>query len=246
MRERVNILGVGIDNLNWEEALARLVALIEGGGHHHLVTVNPEYLVIAQDNGPFREVLCQADLALADGAGLSWAARLLGPPLKQRIPGVDLVRALARLSAQRGYRLFLLGAAPGVAEETARVLTKESAGLSIAGYFAGSPSLADEDDIVARVRQAAPHILLVAYGAPAQDLWFHRQRDRLGVPLAVGVGGAFDYISGRVKRAPVWMQRLGLEWCYRLYQEPWRWRRMLRLPRFACLVITSRLRGARA
>lgn len=246
MSSRVAILGVGIDNLTWGQTLERLVAFIEEGTPHHVVTVNPEYLVMAQDNGPFREVLQEADLALADGVGLMGASRFLGRPLVARIPGVELVRALASLSTQRGYRLFLLGAAPGVAEAAARVLAEDNPGLVLAGCYAGSPRLADEDDVVARIRQASPHILLVAYGAPAQDLWIHRQRARLGVPLAMGVGGGFDFISGRVKRAPLWMRRWGLEWGYRLYQEPWRWRRMLRLPRFVGLVMAQRLRGASA
>lgn len=246
MSSRLTILDVAIDNLTWGQTLERLKAFIEEGGPHHVVTVNPEYLVMARENGPFREVLQKADLALADGAGLAWAAWFLGRPLVERIPGVDLVRALASLSAQRGYRLFLLGAAPGVAEAAARVLAVENSGLTVVGCYAGSPTLAEEEAIVARVRQASPHILLVAYGAPAQDLWIHRQRASLGVPLALGVGGAFDYISGRVKRAPLWMRRLGLEWLYRLYQEPWRWRRMLRLPRFVGLVLVERFRRTHA
>jgi N-acetylglucosaminyldiphosphoundecaprenol N-acetyl-beta-D-mannosaminyltransferase len=131
----------------------------------------------------------------------------------------------------------LLGAAPGVAEETATRLQSLAPGLQIAGTYAGTPAQTEEDAIIERVRAAQADILCVAYGAPAQDLWIYRNLSRLPVALAVGVGGAYDFISGRQRRAPRLMQRLGLEWLYRLYREPWRWRRMLALPRFALRVI---------
>jgi len=148
---------------------------------------------------------------------------------------------LARLSARRGYRLYLLGAAPGVAERAAEVLVRDCPGLQIAGTYAGSPSPCDEDDIVARITAAEPDVLCVAYGAPRQDLWIYRNLHRLGVPVCMGVGGALDFITGVAVRAPVWMRRAGLEWLHRLWRQPWRWRRMLALPRFVARVTAQRL-----
>jgi N-acetylglucosaminyldiphosphoundecaprenol N-acetyl-beta-D-mannosaminyltransferase len=128
-----------------------------------------------------------------------------------------------------------------VAERAAAVLTRRHLGLEIAGTYAGSPDPAEENEIVARVRAAAPDFLFVAYGAPRQDLWIHRNLHRLGVPVCMGVGGTLDFIAGVTPRAPRWMRRHGLEWLYRLYLQPWRWRRMLALPRFVYHVFRQKL-----
>jgi N-acetylglucosaminyldiphosphoundecaprenol N-acetyl-beta-D-mannosaminyltransferase len=150
---------------------------------------------------------------------------------------VDLVDRLASLSADKGFRIYLLGAMPGVAERAAKVLCTHYAGLIVAGTDAGSPRAEDEAGIIAQVRAAHPHILLVAYGAPAQDMWIARNLDRLGVPVCIGVGGAFDYLAGVHPLAPRWLRRIGLEWLHRLVTQPWRWRRMLALPRFMWRVL---------
>jgi N-acetylglucosaminyldiphosphoundecaprenol N-acetyl-beta-D-mannosaminyltransferase len=153
-----------------------------------------------------------------------------------------MVPKLAALVAQRGYRLFLLGAAEGVAAEAARRLRARHPTLAVVGTYAGSPAAEEEEAIVNMVRAVRPDILLVAYGAPWQDKWLARNLQRLGVPVTMGVGGALDFIAGKARRAPVWMQRLGLEWLHRLIQEPWRWRRMLALPKFTVLVVCFRFR----
>ena len=240
-RRVVDILGVCIDDVTMDETLARIEAFIAQGTPHQITTVNPEFVVEAQRNAPFRVVLEGCDLALPDGVGLLWAARVLGRPLRERVAGSDLLPELARLSARRGYRLYLLGAAPGVAERAAEVLVRDCPGLQIAGTYAGSPSPCDEDDIVARITAAEPDVLCVAYGAPRQDLWIYRNLHRLGVPVCMGVGGALDFITGVAVRAPVWMRRAGLEWLHRLWRQPWRWRRMLALPRFVARVTAQRL-----
>jgi N-acetylglucosaminyldiphosphoundecaprenol N-acetyl-beta-D-mannosaminyltransferase len=141
---------------------------------------------------------------------------------------VDLSRRLADLAARQGYRLFLLGAAPGVGQRAADCLNADYPGLQVAGVYAGSPDAAEETAITDRIRAAAPHILLVAYGAPAQDKWIARNLQRLGVPVCVGVGGVLDYLAGAVPYAPAWLRRLGLEWLYRLTRQPKRWRRIWR------------------
>ena len=237
--DRAVILGVPVDNVTREKALARIEAFIENGRPRQVVTVNPEFVVAAQSDANFFLVLKEADLSLPDGVGLLWAARFLGTPLSERLAGVDTVRRIASLAAGQGYRLFLLGAARGVAEATALRLGEETPGLKVAGTYAGSPDPKEEEEIVEMIGAARPHLLLVAYGAPQQDLWIKRNLGRLGVPVVMGVGGAFDFISGKAKRAPGWMQRWGLEWLHRLLHEPWRWRRMLALPQFVWLVLTS-------
>jgi N-acetylglucosaminyldiphosphoundecaprenol N-acetyl-beta-D-mannosaminyltransferase len=235
------ILGVRIDNVSYNEVLSIIEGFVVSGEPHQVVTVNPEFIVAAQSDEDFRRILNTSSLALPDGAGLLWAARFLGRPLQERVTGTDTVQRVAALAAQKGYSLFLLGAAPGVAVATAARLCQTYPGLRIVGTHAGSPALEEEDEIVRLIQRAKPDILFVAYGAPQQDKWIARNLVRLGVPVAMGVGGAFDFISGRAKRAPRWLQRLGLEWLHRLLHEPWRWRRMLALPKFVWLVVQERL-----
>jgi N-acetylglucosaminyldiphosphoundecaprenol N-acetyl-beta-D-mannosaminyltransferase len=233
----VNILGIPFNRISMEDTLKHMTQWATSDELHHVVAVNPECVMIAQRDLEFRTVLQRASLRLADGVGIVWAAKMLGQPVNGRVTGVDTVRAFSRIAGEKGYRFFLLGAAPGTAEKVAAVLMKENAGLNVVGTFSGSPDPAEEDAICERIRHTRPHVLFVAYGAPKQDLWLARNQKRLGVPLVMGVGGTFDFIAGTVKRAPRWMQRTGLEWLFRLKQEPSRWRRMLRLPHFAILVI---------
>ena len=236
---RVLILGIGVHDVTMDEAVQQIVAFAASGDFHHVVTVNPEFIMAARENAQFAAVLNAADLAVPDGAGLLWAARQQGQPLRERVAGVDLVERVAEAGARWGLRLYLLGAQEGVAVEAARRLTQRYPGLLVAGAYAGSPRPDDEAAILSRISEARPHILFVAYGAPQQDLWIARNRERLGVGVAMGVGGAFDFIAGRARRAPRWVQRLGLEWLHRLLHQPWRWRRMLALPRFVWAVLTG-------
>ena len=244
-----SILGVRIDRISQQQVLDALDQLVAQAHEQRargeqvvcqqIVTVNLEYLMAAQRNAGFRRCLSQARLAVADGAGVVWAARYLGTPVPERITGTDTLPELAKRCAARGYRLYLLGAAPGVAEDAAQHLQKLAPGVQIAGTYSGSLALVEEDAIIARIAQAQADVLCVAYGAPAQDLWIQRNLERLPVALAMGVGGAFDFLTGRQLRAPKQMQRMGLEWLYRLYREPWRWRRMLALPQAALLIIVK-------
>lgn len=224
-----------------DEAMRRLVAFVEEGSPHQVVTMNPEFIMRARVDKTFRAVLRRADLATADGAGLLLAARLLGFRLPQRVTGVDLIRHIVAEAASRGWRVFMLGAAPGVAEKAAVELRRVEPALHVAGTLAGSPSDVQFEAIRREIASARPHVLFVAFGAPAQDVWISRHQPVLRAPLAMGVGGAFDFLSGMKTRAPVWAQRAGLEWAYRLWREPWRWRRMLALPAFAAQVGRSAL-----
>jgi len=194
----------------------------------------------AQTNIEFRQTINSAALAVADGIGVVWATRVVGFPTPERITGTDILVALAKRCAEKGYRLYLLGAAPGIAEQAGLCLQALAPGLQLAGTYAGSPAPTEEDAIIERIHAANTDILCIAYGAPAQDLWIYRNLSRLPAAIAMGVGGAYDFLSGRQRRAPQTMQRIGLEWLYRLYREPWRWKRMLAIPHFLLQVL---LRG---
>ncbi len=235
----VEILGIRIHRVTMEKTLSLLEEMAAGREANHIVTVNPEFVMIAQHDPVFKDVLNNAALALPDGIGIVFASRLLGEPVPERVAGVDTIHRLANIAQRRGFSIFLLGASPGVAEKTAKVLQTENPGLRIAGTYAGSPHQREEDKICALIAAAKPDILLVAYGPPKQDLWIAKTQSRLGVPVAIGVGGTFDFIAGVTVRAPRWVRGIGLEWLYRLIKEPWRWRRMMTLPQFSFAVISK-------
>jgi N-acetylglucosaminyldiphosphoundecaprenol N-acetyl-beta-D-mannosaminyltransferase len=218
----VNILGVPVHAVTMPATLEWIAGAIDNGGPRQICTANPEFVMRARRDPAFRAVLQAADLVLPDGVGLLWAARRLGDSLPERVAGSDLIYRLAERAAERGWRLFLLGAAEGVAARAAARLQARSPGLAVVGTHAGSPRPEDEAAQVALIRAARPDVLLVAYGAPQQDLWIARNRERLGVPVSIGVGGTFDFVAGVARRAPRWVQRLGLEWLHRLARQPWR------------------------
>jgi N-acetylglucosaminyldiphosphoundecaprenol N-acetyl-beta-D-mannosaminyltransferase len=182
--------------------------------------------------------LNSAALSIPDGIGLILAGRLLGTPLRQQVTGTDLTYRLCGRAAREGWRVFLLGAAPGVAELAAQRLRALFPGLLVVGTHAGSPLESAEDVVRAHIRSAGPvDLLFVAYGAPAQERWIVRNQRILEIPVAIGIGGVLDFASGRVRRAPVWVRRVGLDWLFRLIRQPRRWRRQLALPRFAWAVL---------
>jgi N-acetylglucosaminyldiphosphoundecaprenol N-acetyl-beta-D-mannosaminyltransferase len=222
----VHILGVRVHAVTMAGTLDWIEAAVEARASQQLCTANPEFVMAAQRDPDFLRVLNQADLVIPDGIGLVWAARWLGRPLPARVAGSDLVGLIAERAAARGWRLFFLGAAEGVAQRAAAVLQARYPGWVLAGAYAGSPRPEDEAAIGAMIQAARPDVLLVAYGAPAQDKWIARNRDRLGVPVSLGVGGSFDFLVGVARRAPAWMQGAHLEWLHRLVHQPWRVRRI--------------------
>jgi N-acetylglucosaminyldiphosphoundecaprenol N-acetyl-beta-D-mannosaminyltransferase len=234
----LDILGVRVDDVTYAEALALLREYAAGGVARYVVTPNPEFVMAARRDPAFRAALASAALAVPDGGGLLLAARLWGRPFREQVRGTDLVYQLAAAGAQSGQRWFFLGAGPGVAAAAGQRLATLYPGLQVAGAYAGSPDPADDADARAAVLAVSPvDVLLVAYGAPRQELWMARNLPTLGVPVALGVGGVLDYVAGLVPRAPRWMQKLGIEWLYRLLRQPWRWRRQLALPCFALLAL---------
>lgn len=225
VQPRVNILGVPVDVVTRDEAVARLVEWLGSAGQHHVATPNPEMLVEATKNPQLLQVLNRTALNLPDGTGLLWAARRAGTPLRERVTGVD---AMTRLCLTNAGKVFLLGAIPGVAEHAAAKLLEANPQLTIVGTFAGSPKPEHEEEILRMINASGATLLFVAYGAPKQELWIDRNLSKMpGVRVAMGVGGAFDFVSGLRKRAPDWMQKAGLEWLWRLLQEPHRLRRIL-------------------
>jgi N-acetylglucosaminyldiphosphoundecaprenol N-acetyl-beta-D-mannosaminyltransferase len=241
---RIKLLGVPVDGLTTAEALAQIAHFMAEPGLHQLATVNPEFIMTAQKDPAFLAVLNQADLCLPDGVGVLWGSTWRGRPVPERIAGSDMVYWLAEMCAKNGWPLFLLGAAEGVAEEAGAILCGRYPGLQIAGCYAGSPAEAENEAIVQRINRSQASMLYVAYGAPQQDKWIARNRHNLPyVRVALGVGGSLDFITGRVPRAPRWCQKVGVEWLYRLWQEPWRWRRMLALPRFVWAVVKNKDEG---
>jgi len=234
------VLGVRVDCVDMDAAVAQIEGFVGAGGRHLVATVNPEFVMRAGDDGEFARVLESAALCLADGSGVVWAARRQGCRLAEPVTGVDLIPRIAALCALRKFRLFLLGAAPGVADELARRLRDQNPGLEVAAH-SGSPDPADDGETLRAIEAARPQVLLVAYGAPRQELWIDRLGDRLtDVAVAIGVGGAFDYLTGRVPRAPLWLRRVGMEWLFRLARQPWRIRRMAVLPIYALRVLAGR------
>lgn len=226
------ILGVPIDNLTMDETLDRVEQMVEvgraTGRTHQIATVNTDFLVKAQEDPNLQDLLQHADLCTADGMPLVWASKYLNKPLKERVAGSDMVPMLSERAAKKGMTLYFMGAAPGVAAEAAEQLTAEHPGLDIVGYSCPfwKPGEQFDETILQEIRTLAPDILLVALGNPKQELWIQEYGKRVRVPVMIGVGASLDFIVGRVKRAPVWMQHSGLEWVARLTQEPRRlWKR---------------------
>jgi N-acetylglucosaminyldiphosphoundecaprenol N-acetyl-beta-D-mannosaminyltransferase len=222
------VMDFDIRDVTLEEAVDDLLSLMGGGGSHHVSFVNAHYANVAHADPRYGDALRAADLLFADGSGMRLAGRLAGVHLKDNVNGTDLFPPLARAMGRRGMTIFLLGGAPGVAEKVGEWVERSAPGLRVVGVRNGYWSAVEEDDVAAEIEAARPDLLLVGLGAPAQDVWIRRHLQRTRVPVAMAVGGLFDFFSGRIPRAPGWMRALGIEWTYRLIQEPSRmWRRYL-------------------
>jgi len=246
----VDILGVAIDCIDFAAMLTQISGWVvdanTGGSPAHcrqICTVNPEFIVEAQRNPGFAAALGRADLRAPDGIGVLWAARVNGVRLRERVTGSDGIYRICERAAVAGWRVFFLGAAPGVAERTAARLRARYPELDVVGAYSGSPADEEWAEIRRALAASRPDILFVAFGHPKQDIWIDAHRADLPAAIAIGVGGAFDFVAGVTVRAPAWVQRLGLEWLYRLIREPWRWRRMRKLPVFVVRVLIDRVTG---
>ena len=227
---RVNILGVGFDNVTMEQAVAEGVRLLRTEGVHYAVTPNPEIVEICRADPEAMEAVNGADLVLADGIGVIYGAKLQKTPLKARVPGIAFAQKLMERMAQGGDTLYLLGAKPGVAEEAARNLEKQYPGLQIVGTHDGY--FQDDGPVIEDITASGAAVVFVCLGAPKQAKWMKQNGAATGARLLIGMGGCLDVFSGRVQRAPEVFQRLGLEWLYRVAKEPSRIGRVAKLPLF--------------
>lgn len=235
---------VWVDVLDSRSALAAVERLVDAGQGGSVFTPNVDHVVKASRNPAFRDAYSRVSLSLADGMPLIWASHLLGCPLPERVAGSDMLVPLLQLAARRRWRVYLLGGAPGVAEASARLLS-EQMGVIVAGWDDARIAMDGSDPggaSIARAREARPDLIFVALGPPKQELWIDRARGQVGSAVSLGVGASFDFLVGKVQRAPRWMGKIGLEWLYRLAQEPRRlWRRYLvEAPAFLGLVARTR------
>jgi N-acetylglucosaminyldiphosphoundecaprenol N-acetyl-beta-D-mannosaminyltransferase len=237
-RSQISILGVAVDRVTMREALDRLETFIHKRKPCLVATANAEMVMVAQQDKELLAILNAADMVLADGAGVVWAASILGSGVPERVAGFDLTQMLLRRAAVAGYRVYWLGAAPGVAEIAAGRAAELYPGLITVGIHDGYFPV-DDLSIVQTIRETQPDILLCALGIPKQEKWLSSNLSQLLVPVCIGVGGTFDVMAGKVKRAPLWMQKSGLEWSYRLILQPSRIVRMLALPQFVLRVLLA-------
>ena len=239
---RTDVLGVAFDNVTMDEAVDRALAMLEEEGPHLVVTPNPEIVQRAAKDPEFAGILSKADLVIPDGIGVVYAAKILGRPLKGRVPGIDFASKLLERAAGTGKGLFLLGAAPGVAEQAAVNLRAAYPGLTVCGTHDGY--FKEDGPVIDAIRASGAQIVFVCLGFPKQEKWIAAHGGAAGARLYIGLGGSLDVFAGKVERAPESFQRLGLEWLYRLMKEPSRIGRMAKLPLFLVSALGARLKGA--
>ena len=227
---RINVLGVGFDNMTMDQAVSEGVRLMSSEGAHYAVTPNPEIVEICREDEDAREAVNNADLVLADGIGVIYGAKMLGTPLKGRVTGIGFAQGIMERMAKNGKALFLLGAKPGVAEKAAENLARQYPGLQIAGTHDGY--FQEDGPVIDAIRASGADVAFVCLGAPKQEKWMRQNGEATGAHLLVGLGGCLDVFSGEVQRAPEVFQKLGLEWLHRLAKNPSRIGRMMKLPLF--------------
>lgn len=235
------VMTIAFDNITMEEAVQTAMEHIARGTRCRVVTPNAEFALEAKKTPRFLRILNSSQLVLADGVSVVLASRILGDPMQGRVTGVGFAQALAAALAKEGKSLYLLGAKPGVAEQAAEKLKQEHPGLKIAGTHDGY--FKEEGPVVAAINEARPDALLVCLGAPKQEYFMEEHDGELRVPVMAGLGGSMDVLAGNVRRAPVFFQKCGLEWLYRLCKEPKRWKRMIRLPLYLWDAVVWRIKG---
>ena len=227
---RIDVLGVGFDNVTMAEAVEQGMALLHSEGSHYVVTPNPEIVEACRENGAARAAVNGADLVLPDGIGIIKGAAMLGTPLKEKTPGIEFAAHMMERMAGEGMSLYLLGAKPGIAEQAAEKLSAQYPGLKIAGTHDGY--FKEDGPVVEDIRQSGADCVFVCLGAPKQEFWMAKNGPATGARLLCGLGGSLDVFAGTVERAPKFFCDHGLEWFYRLCKEPKRIGRMMKLPLF--------------
>ena len=255
---RIKLFQVGIDQVDNQKTIQKIEEFIISKKPHQIVTPDTLAILRSRKDPEYHAILQSADLVTPDGAGILWATTTLNYPLPERVTGIDVIHNLCQLATNKGYSLYLLGSYPGVARETALNLTKKYPGIKIAGTYHGYFSYEDyqngkdiksgnsvgnkkEEEIITEIKENKPDILLVGMGVPKQEKWINKNLEKLGVPVCIGVGGSFDVLSGRIPRAPLWMQKHGMEWVYRSIKQPNRIFRVLALFYFIWLVIVEKI-----
>ncbi len=237
----LTIYGIQVSKLNMEETIRLLTGIIEQRARPtQVITANPIMVMTALEDAAYMNVMRNAELVVPDGAGLVWAARYVGQPVQERVAGFDLVQELLRVGNDRGWKVYLIGSTAEVIGAVRDKLTRMYPGIRIVGARDGFFGGAEDESVVEAVREAQPELLLVGRSVSTQEPWIGTYKEKLNVPVMIGVGGSFDILAGKLQRAPVLFQRLGLEWFYRLLQQPSRYRRMLALPKFVVNVILNK------
>lgn len=243
MAERVEILGVKVDAVTMNQAVERVISLINEKNPSIVATANAEMLLRATHDEELKNILNAASLVVPDGAGTVWAARHLGKAMPERVAGFDLVQELMKIAPARDIKFFLFGAAPGIADKAKLKAETLYPGIKIVGTRNGYFKTADEPEIISQIKTSGADILLAALGVPKQEKWLAKYKDELGVSVSIGVGGTFDVMAGIVKRAPLWMQKARLEWLFRAMLQPSRAGRLVALPKFVLKVHKQKIGG---
>ena len=242
----VPIYGIPVSKLDMKETVSYLIQAIKERRPHQIITANPIMVMTALENPDYMRIMTSAELVVPDGTGVVWAAERCGNPVKERVPGFDLLHELMKAGESYQWRVYLLGSTQEVIRETARRLQLQYPAIVIAGFRDGYFGQAEDEEVVNEIVRAKPDLLFVARGADSQEPWIAKYKSKLQIPIMMGVGGSFDVISGKSRRAPVAFQKLRLEWFYRLLKEPTRYRRMLALPKFALKVMRDKEKVTKA
>ena len=253
-RNKIELFGIPLDRIDNEQALEKINQLIENRKPSYLITPDTLAMLKARKDKQYFQITREADLVTPDGAGILWATSMLKKPLIERITGIDLINKICQLAIDKNYRIYLLGAKPGVVSKAKENIEKRYPEIQIVGYHHGylqdnstkkmnsnDRSVSSERAIIRDIRNKKPDLLLVGMGVPKQEKWITKNLHELNVPLSIGVGGSFDVLSGRIPRAPLWMQNHGMEWLYRLMIEPKRIKRTIALPYFMWLVLLGKI-----
>ncbi len=241
MRKLVNIAGINIDDISMEQAVETIYKFISSDTNHSIFTPNAEIMMDGITNKDMKAILNSADMLVADGAGVVLASKILGKEVAEKVSGFDLVKNLLEASSERPIKFYLFGGKPGIAEKANANIICDYPGAEVVGTRNGYFTKKDEDNIIQDINNSGAEVLLVCLGAPKQEQWISENKHRLKVKASLGVGGTMDVLAGNVKLAPDFFRNNGLEWLYRLYKEPWRFKRMLRLPKFILYVLGVKL-----
>lgn len=233
----VSIFGVPFSKLSLQDTVQYLTDAVNSGQPHQVITANPIMVMEARQNPDYLAMMNRAELIVPDGAGVVWAANYVGQPVAERVTGFELLHELMKAGETHRWKVYFVGASPVIIQAAVEKLSQKYPLVNIVGVRDGYFGPEDDEEVIAEIQEAKPDLLFVGRSADRQEPWIDNYKSRLQVPVIMGVGGSYDVISGKLKRAPKWFIRMRLEWFYRLLQEPWRYKRMMVLPKFALTVM---------